>query len=416
MNKITNLRCISCSHEYKTGELEYTCPYCGHRQGTLEFLYDYNSVRNELTTEQLSKKDFDIWRYLPLLPIEKLVLSKFPPPLKAGGTPLYQVKGFPIGGLWVKDDGGNPTGSYKDRATSLVIIKAQEKDARAITCASTGNAASSLAGFAAAAGLDTYIFVPAKAPKAKIAQLLVYGTHVFAIKGSYDMAYDLALKAADRFGWYNRSAAINPYLVEGKKTGAFEVSEQLDWKVPDYVLVSVGDGSIISGLCKGFFELVKIGIVDRTPTIIGVQAEKADPIAQAFEHYKGDEVVIRDQEAQTMADSISVGSPRDIVKAVKYVHKNKGFYIRVSDEEILKAIKDLAQRTGVFSEPAGAASYAGFLKLLDAGGFSKDDRIVVFATGNGLKDIQCIQDITGKFYKITPQLEEIERILANSKL
>jgi len=198
----------------------------------------------------------------------------------------------------VKDDGQNPTASYKDRASSIVVIKAQEKNKRVVTAASTGNAASSLAGFAAATPLKTIIFVPKTAPEAKVAQLLVYGARVFLVNGSYDVAYDLAAEAADTFGWYNRSAAVNPYLVEGKKTGAIELAEQMNWQPPDVVFVGVGDGSVISGVCKGFAELHTLGWIDKVPQVIGVQAETSAPIAKAFEVYDGQDVWFEDIEAQ----------------------------------------------------------------------------------------------------------------------
>jgi threonine synthase len=312
--------------------------------------------------------------------------------------------------LYVKDDGQNPTASYKDRASSVVVIKAQEKGRTIVTCASTGNAASSLSGFAAAAGLPAVIFVPERAPEAKVAQLLVYGARVFSVRGSYDDAYDLAALAAERFGWYNRSAAMNPYLVEGKKTGAFEIAEQLEWNPPDAVFVGVGDGSVISGLCKGFDEFVQLGLIERAPRVIGVQAETSSPIAAAFADYHGARVEFSDTEASTVADSICVGKPRDVVKAVTYVARNGGGFVRVSDDEILDAIVGLARSTGVFAEPAGAAAYAGLVKEARAGRLD-GQRAAVVISGNGLKDVASARARVGAPIRIEPDLADLERHL-----
>ena len=412
MGQIVTLRCISCGEEYGPDELEYTCPACGPRQGTLEVLYDYAALKATLTVTYFrDEREPSMWRYLPLLPIED---RRFIQPLRVGWTPLYSfadlASDYGLNALFIKDDGQNPTASYKDRASSVVVIKAQEKNKQVITCASTGNAASSLAGFAAATDLETIIFVPRTAPEAKVAQLLIYGAKVFLVHGSYDVAYDLASEAAEAFGWYNRSAAVNPYLVEGKKTGALELAEQLGWEVPDVVLVGVGDGSVISGICKGFDELQRLGLIDRLPQVIGVQAEGAAPIAKAFEHYDGSRVVIEDIEAQTVADSICVGKPRDIVKAVTYVARNGGYFVTVSDQQITEAILILAKRTGVFAEPAGAAAFAGAVKLADTGGLD-GKRVAVMVTGNGLKDVAAARKIVEAPIHVEPSLEAVKEKL-----
>ncbi|MGB2982530.1 MAG: threonine synthase [Candidatus Bipolaricaulia bacterium] len=412
MGQPTALRCITCRTEYAPHALDYTCPACGPRRGTLEVLYDYERLKRSLNRSSFAaSRHASMWRYLPLLPVED---ERFIQPLRVGWTPTYAfdrlADDLGLAKLYVKDDGRNPTASYKDRASSIVIIKAQETGRNVVTCASTGNAASSLAGFAAATDLETIIFVPKRAPEAKVAQLLVYGAKVFVVDGSYDVAYDLAADAAEAFGWYNRSAAINPYLVEGKKTGALELAEQLDWNLPDVVLVGVGDGSVISGLCKGFDELERLEMIDRIPHVIGVQAEGAAPIAAAFKRFDGETVAIDDVEAETVADSICVGTPRDIVKAVRYVHANGGRFVTVSDSEILKSIPDLAQHTGVFAEPAGAAPFAGLRKLAEAGTLEGKTAAIV-VSGNGLKDVASARRAVGKPIAIAPSLKEIERHL-----
>jgi len=388
MGKAVALRCVTCHREHDPLRVESTCPLCGPRRGTLEVLYDYPALRRTLTRASFQATGLPgMWRYLPILPIADTSRIQ---PLAVGMTPLYSFPALAaelgLSGLHLKDDGRNPTASYKDRASSVVVIVAQERGKKVVTCASTGNAASSLAGFAAATPLEAVIFVPRTAPEAKVAQLLVYGATVYLVRGTYDQAFDLASEAAQAFGWYNRSAGVNPYLVEGKKTGAFEVIEQLAWDAPDVVLVSVGDGSVISGICKGFAELRLLGLLDRVPQVIGVQAEGASPVAAAYAGYRGGPVEWTDTEAMTVADSISVGKPRDIVKAVPYLWENGGRMVTVSDEEILDAIATLARKTGVFAEPAGAAAFAGLVRLSRSGDLA-GKRAVVMVTGSGLKDV-----------------------------
>ncbi|MBS3787100.1 threonine synthase [Candidatus Bipolaricaulota bacterium] len=413
MKNITGLRCVSCGKVYGPEELDYTCPDCGPRKGTLEVVYDYESSGKEFREKVKGSFAEDIKNYSPLLPIDNLENL---PPLEVGGTPLYPFHELTdkVNEVWIKDDSGNPTASYKDRATMLAVAAAREKGIDTITCASTGNAASSLAGLGAASGMETIIFVPKSAPEAKITQLLVYGANVFAVDASYDEAYDLALKAAEKYGWYNRSAAIHPYLVEGKKTGGLEMADQLDWEPPDRVFVSVGDGSIVSGLSKGFKELTRIGMIDDPPKVIGVQAEGADTIASTFADYTGGDVELQEQKASTMADSIAVGKPRDLVKAVKYVYENGGEYMTVSDAEITSGLTELAQKRGVFAEPAAAAAYAGFKKALSEGKFNGDESVGVFITGSGLKDVDAAKKGVNDPKEIPPELSAVDRVLQQS--
>ncbi|MFW6071109.1 MAG: threonine synthase [Candidatus Bipolaricaulota bacterium] len=410
MKNINGLRCVSCEKLYGPDELDYTCPKCGPRKGTLEVVYDYEKVGKDFHQQVKSSSERDIKKYSSLLPIQDL---EDLPPMRVGGTPLYSFHGLTeeVDEIWIKDDSGNPTASYKDRATVLAIAAARQKGIDTMTCASTGNAASSLAGLAAASNMKTIIFVPKSAPEAKITQLLVYGANVFAVDASYDRAYDLALKAAEKYGWYNRSAAIHPYLVEGKKTGALEMADQLNWEPPDKVFVSVGDGSIISGLTKGFKELARIDLIDRVPEVIGVQAEGADTIASTFASYDGGDVELAEKDAATIADSISVGKPRDIVKAIKYVHDNGGNYMTVSDSEITAGLTELARKRGIFAEPAAATAYAGFKKALSEGMLDKEDRIGIFITGSGLKDVEAAKKGVEDPIAIPPELSAVDSAL-----
>src|ERR1035437_550896 len=289
MSNVIGLRCVHCARTYSAEEVEYFCPVCGYNDGILDVLYDYESVKRELNASALAENsDLSIWRYLPLLPVNDRTLV---PHLQVGWTPLYDAPRLAaelgIARCWVKDEGRNPTASFKDRASALGVVKALEQRAERISCASTGNAASSLAGFAAAAGIPATIFVPARAPAAKVAQLLVYGAQVFSVQGTYDEAWQLCMEAAAEFGWYNRNCAINPYLIEGKKTVSLELAEQFTrltpGRVPDWVVVSVGDGCTIGGVWKGLREMYRLGILPRLPRILGVQAEGCRPFVDAWQ-------------------------------------------------------------------------------------------------------------------------------------
>ena len=407
MNNVLYLKCVNCQKEYRTTEIDYTCPDCGPLQGTLEVVYDYQKVSIAFSKSTLKEnRRLNHWRYLPLLPVEN---PDFIQPLEVGWTPLYSLKkqadALGVKSLWVKDDGRNPTASFKDRASSVAVVKALEKNAKTVTAASTGNAASSVSAFTALAGLRTIIFVPKEAPQAKLAQLLLYGAKVLQVNGNYDDAFDLCCKAAEKWGWYNRSTAINPYLGEGKKTAALEICEQLTWKIPDYVFVSVGDGCILQGTWKGFNDFYKIGLIDKLPKIIGVQAEGAAPLYQAWTKGLSQ---CEPLNPETLADSISVGLPRDQKKALNAVRESDGEFVTVSDSEILQAISSLAKNAGVFAEPAGAAAFAGFKKLSEN---IQNKEVVVMVTGNGLKDVNGVMKaVNSKPLLINNDIQEVEKI------
>jgi len=363
-------------------------------------------VSTRLSRETLSQsRDWSIWRYRPLLPVAE---DSPLPPLQVGWTPLYRAellgRGLGLDHLFIKDDGRNPTASFKDRASAVGVVKAREHGFDTVTCASTGNAASSLAGQAASVGLRAVIFVPENAPRAKVAQLLVFGARVFTIRGSYDQAYDLCTQAATQYGWYNRNTGYNPYLSEGKKTAALEIAEQLGWRAPDTVVVAVGDGCIIGGLWKGFRDLYALGLIDHLPRLIGVQAEGADPLAQAW---RAGATHPHPMDAHTVADSICVGIPRDATKALRAVRESGGFFLSVSDAEILSAILTLARQAAVFAEPAGATAYAGLERMVREGKAQNHEVIVVVVTGNGLKDVDSALRVAGRSETIEPTLEAV---------
>jgi threonine synthase len=411
MTYFTGLRCVHCGREYHADEVDYFCPACGYHDGILDALYDYDSMRKEINPATLAGNgNRSMWRYLPLLPIADQTLI---PHLQVGWTPLYdapKVAGeLGVARCWVKDEGRNPTASFKDRASAMGVVKALEKKASRITCASTGNAASSLAGFSAAAGIPATIFVPARAPEAKVAQLLIYGAQVFSVQGTYDEAWELCMAAAAEFGWYNRNCAINPYLIEGKKTVSLELVEQFrtltPGSFPDWIVVSVGDGCTIGGVWKGLKEMHLLGFIPRLPRILGVQADGCKPFLTAWRDNCG----LAPCDANTLADSIAVGHPRNFSKGMRAVTESGGAFVSVSDEEILGAIPMLARKAGVFGEPAGVAGAAGVKRTVESGIIGRSETVAIIMTGNGLKDIQSAIRVAGNTIAVQPDMEEVRK-------
>jgi threonine synthase len=338
------------------------------------------------------------------------------PALSVGGTPLTitpaLARHIGLATLYLKDDGRNATGSLKDRASSVGVVKAREKRRTIIACASTGNAASSCAGMAASMGLRSAIFVPDRAPEAKIVQLLIFGATVLRVRGSYEDAFRLSQQSCERWGWYNRNSGINPYLVEGKKTAGLEIAEQLAWQPADWIAVSVGDGCTVAGVWKAFRELKTLGLIERTPRILGVQAAGAAPITAAF--FSGE--AMRPLQPATLADSIAVGVPRNWKKAVLAVKESGGTMINVSDEEILDAMRYTGRLAGIFAEPAAATAVAGLRGAVEAGLVGRRESAVALITGNGLKDVQSARLAAGQPYDIAPDGGELEDILRERKL
>ncbi len=411
MDHVIGLKCTICGQMYGVDEVQYVCPKHGD-DGILDVVYDYERIAARFTKEDLAaSRDFTIWRYKPLLPVEP---DSPVPPLRVGWTPLYPAprlaEQLGLKHFWVKDDTGEPTASFKDRASALAVVKAQEVGAEIITTASTGNAAAALAGLAASVGLPAVIFVPKSAPPAKIAQHLIYGARVMLVDGTYDDAFELTLKVAREFGWYNRNTAYNPYMTEGKKTAALEICEQLGWEAPDRIFVPVGDGCIIGGIHKGLKDLMALGWIDHMPKIMGVQAAGSDPLVRAWEEgLQGWEM--KPVEAHSVADSIVAGLPRDRNKALAAVRETGGAYLRVSDEEILAAIPKVARNTGVFVEPAAAAAYAGLEKAVAEGMVDPDERVVVLLTGSGLKDIASAMKTVPEPPVVAPTLEAVKAVM-----
>lgn len=399
MKNVISAVCVSCGAEHEATPNVTTCRKCG---GILDIKYDYSYIKSQITREKLAeRRENSMWRYMEFLPVTgESKVNK----LRVGWSPFYEkpdlAERLGIGKLYVKDDGVNPTASLKDRASAMAVVKAEEAGVDTIACSSTGNAASSLAGNGAAAGFTTYIFVPERAPKGKVAQLMMFGANVISVKGSYEDTFRLSAEAIDRWGWYNRNAAINPYLMEGKKTVALEIAEQLNWQMTDYIAISVGDGCTIGGLWKGLKDLYAAGFIDKLPRIISVQAEGCCPLNRAI--LEGSDW--KPMEENTLADSIAVGVPRNPDKALNAIRESNGIPVNVSDDEILEAMRILGS-SGVFAEPAGATGTAGVKKAVEQGLIPKDASVVSVVTGSGLKDVVNAMKAAGDPIAIAPDMK-----------
>lgn len=409
-SRIACLQCLECGKESSVSAALYVCPDC---RGNQQVVYDYALAKRRLTRQGLkANRDLSLWRYLPLLPVARRPAAG----PATGWTPLYKAdklaRGLGLAGVFVKDEGRNPSASLKDRASAVVVARALEQNRTAIAAASTGNAASSLACAMGTLEFKPIIFVPKAIPSPKLAQLLLFGATVIAVEGDYDDAFELCEKACKKYGWYNRNTGTNPYTREGKKTCAFEICEQLGWRVPDLVFIPVGDGNIISGLWKGFREFHTLGLIKRLPKLVAVQAEGSDAVCRALESGGRFAPV----GGRTLADSISVRRPRDGRAAVRAVQDSGGFALRVSDAELLAAMRELARKTGVFAEPAGAASYAGLKKTADEGRLEAGQTVVLVVTGSGLKDVDSAIKAAGRPHLIEPDLKALDRLLKTKDL
>lgn len=398
---LSELRCTVCDRAYEPVAGRMTCDDCG-QVGTLDARYDDAAIASVMSPSTLADdREPSMWRYRPLLPVAAdTPVSN----LSVGGTPLIEAPRLAsrlgMTKLSIKDEAREPTASLKDRASAVALARAAQEGADVVTTASTGNAAAALAGLAASTGQRAVIFVPESAPEAKVAQLLAFGATVVLVEGTYDAAFDLCTTAAERWGWYNRNTGVNPYVAEGKKTVSLEIAEQSGWDPPDAVIVSVGDGSIIGGVAKGFHDARRLGWIDRMPRILGIQAAGSSYLADAAK--SGEDVVTKPAiRASTAADSISADLPKDRVKAINAVASTGGSWITVTDEEILAMIPVVGATSGVFAEPAAAAGFAGLAAAIDNELIDRDDRVVVISTGSGLKDVRGVMEGT-RINGITP--------------
>ena len=427
MSYVAHLRCLRCGATYAPGAIEYVCscrPNVGSDLGTLDVVYAYADIASATSPKAMAvDQDRSIARFAPLLPIRS---RESLPPLAVGNTPLLHARrlGHALGlsHLFVKDDGRNPSASFKDRASAIAVARAQDEQRPVVATASTGNAAAALGALAAAAGQATVIFVPRTAPPAKIAQLLVFGCKVLAVDGTYDDAFDLCMEACREFGWYNRSTGYNPYMTEGKKTVSYEIALRLgdaltgnagQLVVPDAIFVSVGDGCIIGGVHKGFKDLLALGWIDKMPRLYGVQSTLSAALHDAW---RAGAEIPAPVHAATRADSISVDAPRDPIKALSAVRTTGGSFILVEDDAILQAILPLASLGGVFAEPAGAAAFAGLQRAVALGLVNIDETVVVINTGSGLKDIKAATEITRGMRVIQPTLSAVKQALASEAI
>ena len=404
-------QCIDCGKQPASTGALYLCPNCsrenndsGPPKGVLRIVYNFFDIlQKNILFRDLKKNNF-----LDLLPIDRIESL---PKLKVGNTPLYKFeelnrKKLPFQ-LFIKDDSQNPTYSFKDRASAMVSAYAKEKGFETIVAASTGNAGSSLAGLCAAQNQKAIIIVPETAPLAKLTQILMYGATIVPVKGTYDDAFDLSIKATEEFGWYNRNTAYNPLTIEGKKTVSFEIFDQLNETIPDRIFVPVGDGVIISGVYKGFEDLLNLKIIDKIPVIVAVQSKGSDNLTRNIDQ---DNFEIK--ASNTIADSISVDIPRNFNMTKQFIQKYKGEYLTVSDNDILEASSILSKNTGLFAEPAAATSFAGLLSYYHQNKLDNNSKNVVLLTGSGLKDLSSVQTLLNIPESIQPTIENLKKLIS----
>ncbi len=406
-------KCTDCGKEYKKDEVKYLCPVCEATnttdkppKGVLKVIYDYVNLSSfgdaEILFERLKGSN-----YIDLLPLKD---DKSLPKLRVGETPFYKqnkLRGKELNfNVFFKDDSQNPTFSFKDRASYIVSAYAKENGIETIVAASTGNAGSSLAGVCASQNQKAIILVPEKAPLAKLTQIIMYGAKIIPVKGTYDDAFDLSVKATEKIGWYNRNTAYNPLTIEGKKTVSFEIFEQLNNTVPDRIFVPVGDGVIISGVYKGFEDLLKLKIIEKMPVIVAVQSEGSDNLSRNI-----NSETFELKESNTIADSISVDIPRNFYMAKQFIKKFDGEFITVSDNEIINASVLLSKETGLFAEPAAATSFAGILNYMNDNKIDTASNNVVLLTGSGLKDLKSVQSVISIPDAIDAEIDNLRDLL-----
>ena len=401
-------KCVNCNAEYNKTDVKYLCSKCEAKnstnlppKGVLKVIYNYKNIAKKYGDNIFTK--LKINKFIDLLPIKN---TKSLPKLKVGNTPIYKIdeldsSNLPFN-LFFKDDSQNPTFSFKDRASAIVSAYAKENNINTIIAASTGNAGSSLAGICASQKQKAIILVPESAPIGKLTQIIMYGAKLIPVKGNYDDAFDLSIKATEKFGWYNRNTAYNPLTIEGKKTVSFEIFEQMSNKISDNIFVPVGDGVIISGVYKGFEDLLNLGVIKKMPQIIAVKSENSDNLIRNL-NKKDFEI----KKSNTIADSISVDIPRNFYMIQDFITKYNGKTITVSDNDILKASQKLSENTGLFAEPAAATAFAGLLSFMKNKKIENKSNNVVLLTGSGLKDVASIKNMLKMPNPINPRIEEI---------
>jgi len=387
------LKCIECGAEYGKTEVIYTCRKC---DGLLDVIYDYNEIKKNMDMEKLKTAPPSVWKYKDLLPI-----AIDPVSIREGGTPLYKcdrlAEKIGIKELYVKHEGLNPTGSFKDRGMTVGVSKAIELGMKTVACASTGNTSAALAIYGAKAGIPSVVLLPAgKVALGKVGQALMHGAKVIMIKGNFDDALLLVRELCEQEPIYLLNS-VNPYRLEGQKTIAFEIIDQLGFSVPDRIVLPVGNAGNITAINKGFKEFMTLGITDKRPKMTGIQTEGACPIVKAYK--AGADNITPEKNPETIATAIRIGDPVNARKALIAIKESGGMAESVTDDELIQAQKDLAQLEGIGVEPASATSVAGLRKLVEAGLISRDETVVCVTTGHLLKDPEevisvCAEPVT----------------------
>jgi threonine synthase len=399
----TALKCKECGQESPL-DARYCCDQCF---GPLEVAYDHSRLGDAAELRRkIQAGPNSIWRYSDFLPFEHRPRVA----LEAGFTPLVRserlAERLGVGEVYVKNDAANPTHSFKDRVVSVALAKARELGYEVVACASTGNLANAVAAHAAAAGLESYVFVPADLEEQKILATGVYGTHLVAVNGNYDDVNRLCTELSGEHPWAFVNVNLRPYYAEGSKTLAFEVAEQLGFELPDHVVCPVASGSLFTKIAAGFGEWLELGLIEGSvPAFHGAQAEGCSPVAQAFE--AGDEIC-RPVRPRTIAKSLAIGNPADGVFALEVARETSGSISSVTDEEIVDGIRLLAETTGIFTETAGGVTTAVLKKLADEGAFGADDRIALIITGEGLKTLDAVRDVVST-YDVEPTVDSFSQ-------
>lgn len=408
----SELKCLRCGRVHHPAKNLYVCTSCG---GKLDVIYDYQAISDVINRGELAKRKNGVWKYYELLPLmsRKNIVS-----LGEGGTPLIPARNLAkelrMRHLLLKDETRNPSASFKDRPMSVGVSKAVEFGARAVVCASSGNAAIALSAYAAKAGIKCHVFVPLGAPKSKVAQLLMHGAQVVQPKesGVGDPTYKLMQESWKKFGWHPipSAGAFNPYQPEGSKTISYEVCEQMGWQTPDWVIIPTGAGTLLSGNAKGYFEFEQMGLINEVPRLVAIQAEGCAPIVKAFKEGTSPYEIPPWPSPRTVAGGLVDPYPWDADTAIPAIKRSNGTAEAVSDAEILAAVKLLARREGIFAEPSGAAGLAGLMRLLDEGVISRSDVVVIEITGGGLKDVATAMKMVEKPVTIEPRLEQLQEL------
>lgn len=411
MSFISKFRCSKCGKGYPSDIKLCLC--LNKDYGRLDVYYDYESIADALTRSTLEKRRPGVLKYKELLPIKEYKNSLS---MGEGCTPLIRSKRLAdvldIKSLYIKNETVNPTGSFKDRVMSIGVAKAIEFGAEVTVTASSGNAAAALAAYSAKAGLDCYAFVIERAGKGKIAQLLLYGAKVVKVKEEkgVDSSIELLKKAIDRYGWYPcpSEGPFNPYQIEGNKLISYEIAEQMNWDTPDWIIVPIGAGSLLTGIWKGFKDFYKLGFIKRIPAFAGIQSTGNPPLVRAFKRGANPLEIKRWEHTDTIATGLADPYPWDGDGALTAIYETKGVAEEVTDEAILDGEKLLASKEGIFAEPSGVTSLAGMIKLLDLGVIDKHDTVVILITGSGLKDPEVATKLFGEPPTIKPTIEELE--------